>query len=968
MSAPSKNPSPAEAGTSPDFHYCFDGCVSDSARVKTDAVYRAAYGTNASHYDCTPQAVIEAASAEEVAAIFAQASRHRIPVTLRAGGTSLSGQSVSESVCIDIARRFRGMEILDGGKRVRVQPGLTIDEVNARLKPYGRKLGPDPASTSVAMIGGVIANNSSGMACGTEFNSYNTIESLKFVLPSGTIIDSADPHAHQLFAEREPELVSTLERLSRRVRGNGESVRSIEKHFAIKNSMGYSLNAFLDFDRPLDQFVHLLVGSEGTLAFIAEAVFRTLPLHPFAATSLAVFNTLTSATDTLPALVDSGAAALELLDDISIRIGQNIAGTPDDIRGFEPDGHTALLLEYQGDTQEEVDALALRGEEILTAANLYAPARFTADATERATAWKFRKSMYPVLAQARPTGTMALIEDISVPVDSLTDTVVAMQELLARHNYKDAPVLGHAKDGNLHFLMLDEFGTDADLARYSAFTDELVDTVLRFEGNLKAEHGTGRVMAPYVRRQYGDELYDVARELKFAVDPGNWMNPNVIITDDEKLHVKNLKKPPAVDKKINSCVECGFCEPVCPSRHLTLTPRQRIAVQRARAKADRAGDTELVAQLDSGFDYPGVDTCAADSMCATACPVGIDTGKFIKSVRATKVGAAKQSAWTVAAKRWDIATTAASTALTVAKAAPAPVVTAATGIGRVVIDPESIPLYTKDLPRGGASRARLGTFVGHADGKLAGIYLPACVNTMFGPARGGTGVTEAFVSLLDAARLRLFVPSGISGLCCATPWSSKGLTSGASIMSAKVADAITESLEAHPELAGLPIVSDASSCTEGFAEILSAQSRSAGSLSAGRRDVRVIDAVEFAANEIIDRVEFDHPVDSLTLHPTCSSLQLGLNPALEKLANAAAKEVHIPTGWHCCGFAGDRGMLHPELTGTSAREEAEDVAAIDASAHASCNRTCEIGMTRATGKPYRHILELLAAACAKTVR
>lgn len=946
-----------------DYRDCFEHAVGDAHQVKTDLVYRAAYGSNTSHYDYTPAAVVEATSAEEVGRIFAAARERGIPVTLRSGGSSLSGQAASDSVMVDVRKHFRGMDILDGGKRVRVQPGLTIDDVNLRLEPYGYKLGPDPASTSVATVGGVIANNSSGMACGTEFNSYQTIESMIFVLPSGTTINSADPDADRRFAEAEPELVDTLQRLTRRVRSNPESVAIIERHFAIKNSIGYTLNSFLDYDSPVEQFIHLLVGSEGTLAFIAEATFRTIPLRRFATTAMAVFSNLTSATDALPALKESGAATLELLDDNSIIEGQKIPGTPQEIHGFDPQGQTAMIVEYHTDTLEELRELERIGGRIMDGHNLFTPAEFFTDEARRAGAWKFRKSLYPIMAESRPTGTMALIEDIAVPVARLTDAVNSMGELFAKYSYRDALILGHAGDGNLHFTMTDDFYGDANLKRYQEFTDDLVDLVLGFEGNLKAEHGTGRVMAPFVRRQYGDELYEVARELKFAVDPQNWMNPDVIITDDPEIHLKNLKHPEEVEDEINNCVECGFCEAVCPSRDLTLTPRQRIVVRRARAKAEALGDTAAVQEIDDNYVYPGVQTCAVDSMCATACPVNIDTGKFIKSLRRADAKPAEQKVWNAAAKAWAPATKGAAAALTVASALPPALVQGVTGIGRVVLDPDTIPLYTKDLPRGGTARGgtgrggkdRGGQFVGAADGQLAGMYLPACVNTMFGPVRGGDGAPRAFQELLAKAGLKLFVPDNIDSLCCGTPWSSKGMADGHATMSGKVAASVCQALEDHPELRGLPIISDASSCTDGFADMLTGDDNVSDNAT-------VMDAVRFVAEEIVDKLDVAKAYDSVTLHPTCSSTQMGINGHLTTLAEACAHEVHVPLDWHCCGFAGDRGMLHPELTASSTKEEAAEAQALDADAHASCNRTCEIGLTRATGKPYRHVLELLAAA------
>ncbi|MGN0126372.1 FAD-binding oxidoreductase, partial [Glutamicibacter soli] len=246
--------------------------VGEPDRVKTRSIDRVAYASDASHYLYTPQAVVLAKDAREVSQLLAAANRNNQPVTLRSGGTSLAGQASGDGLMIDVRKNFRGITVLDGGQRVRVQPGATIRQVNARLGVYGTKLGPDPASEAACTVGGVIANNSSGMACGTEFNTYRTLESMTFVLPSGTMVDTAAPDADAQLAAAEPQLVATLEKLRDRVRSNPDSVAKIEKHFALKNTMGYGINAFLDFDSPAQLMAHLIIGSEGTLAFVAEAV------------------------------------------------------------------------------------------------------------------------------------------------------------------------------------------------------------------------------------------------------------------------------------------------------------------------------------------------------------------------------------------------------------------------------------------------------------------------------------------------------------------------------------------------------------------------------------------------------------------------------------------------------------------------------------------------------------------------
>ncbi|MCR2813850.1 FAD-binding and (Fe-S)-binding domain-containing protein [Microbacterium sp. zg.Y1084] len=923
--------------------------VGEPSRIKTRAIDRVAYASDASHFLLTPNAVVVAEDAAEVARVLRAANASGSRVTFRSGGTSLSGQASGDDLLVDTRQGFRRIEVLDGGARVRAQPGATVRQVNMRLLRTGHRLGPDPASEAACTIGGVVADNSSGMACGITENTYRTLESLVFVLPSGTVVDSAAPDADARLKAQEPELFDGLVRLQRRVRENPQSMAIIARQFSMKNTMGYGVNAFVDFDSPVQVLTHLLIGSEGTLAFIAEATYRTVPIQPKAATALAVFATLDDATRALPDLVATGAATIELMDATSIRVGQSFADAPAQILGFDVAAEAALLVEYQGATDEAVAELTARGARVLGEAPLRAAAAFSADPIARATAWKLRKGLYTSVAGARPSGTTALLEDIVVPVPALADTCESLHVLFERYGYRDSVIFGHAKDGNIHFMLTDRFAGDAAMGRFVGFTDEMVDLVLQAGGNLKAEHGTGRVMAPYVRRQYGDELYDVMRELKRLCDPAGILNPGVIIDDGTDAHLRDIKLPEPVEAEVDRCVECGYCEPVCPSKDLTLTPRQRIVVRRGMARAEAAGDHALVQALERDYDYEGGQTCAVDGMCVTACPVLINTGSLVKRLRRENANPVLAAGWKAAAQAWGPVTRIGAVALTTADAVPAGLVGAATLLGRAVLGTDTVPAYTDDLPAGGAKRRAKAGCQGGGTGDPVAVYLPACVNSMFGPAGDGIGVTEAFTRLVERAGIRVLVPEGIESLCCSTPWTSKGFAGGRDVMAQRVVDAVREA-SGDGELV---VVSDGASCTEGFAHIFA---------DAGL-DYRTEDAVDFVARLVLPVLGAVAPiVDSLVLHPTCSSTQMGLNPALQAVGAAVASTVTVPDAWGCCGFAGDRGMLHPELTASATAAEAAEVATIDADAHASCNRTCEIGMTRATGREYRHVLELLEQA------
>ncbi len=928
----------------------------DASQVRSRATDRLALGHDASHFALTPSAVATPRNADEVGRLFAVSAANRVPLTFRSGGTSLSGQAVTDGILVDTRRYFRDIEILDGGARVRVGPGATVRQVNARLAGYGRKLGPDPASEIACTLGGVVANNSSGMACGTVANTYRTLESLVLVLPSGSVIDTGAADADDRLLALEPELFHGLGGLRDRVRGNPASVRTIEHQFSMKNTMGYGLNSFLDHTSPVDILAHLVVGSEGTLAFVASVVMRTVPLLRHAMTGLLVFDTLSGATGSLPAILSTGPATIELLDAASLRVGQADPEADDSLRRINVDRHAALLVEYQADSAAAVADLSGTAHPVLSALPVTDPAQLTADPRARARLWHTRKGLYATVAGARPSGTTALLEDIVVPVPALLDTCETLTGLFARHGYSDSVIFGHAKDGNVHFMLTERLGGGGPLDRFVGFTEDLVELVLGHGGSLKAEHGTGRMMAPYVRRQYGDELYEVMQQIKALCDPRGLLNPGVLISEDTKAHISHLKVAPTVEAEVDRCVECGYCEPVCPSKDLTTTPRQRIALRREMEHARSVGDVTLLTELQDEYEYDAVDTCAVDGMCQTACPVLINTGDLVKRLRADNAGRLAGKGWTTAARHWAGVTRAASVALTTAGKLPAVLVTAPNTLGRRVIDADTLPLWSPDLPAGGTRRDG-GSMAGARSGALSAdaVYFTACVGTMFGPSQAGPGVKESFLQICSRAGITLAYPDGLGDLCCGTPWRSKGMKAGYAEMAGRVLPALWRA----SEQGALPIVCDAASCTEGLRQMLESELAAADGRYAA---LRVVDAVAFVEEHVLPKLSLTRRVGAMALHPTCSSTRMGLNDSLRAVAAAVADSVTVPDSWGCCAFAGDRGLLHPELTASATAAQATELAAGHFDAFASCNRTCELGMTRATGEQYQHVLEVVAWA------
>ena len=923
-------------------------------RVLDRPVDLIAFASDASFYRLIPRAVVFASGVDEIRALFKLSHELRVPMTFRAAGTSLSGQAVSDGVLVEVARNWRSVRVLEGGAKVQVQPGVIGAHVNHALRPFRAKMGPDPASINTCTVGGILSNNSSGMCCGVAQNAYHTLESLTFVLPSGTVIDTAEADADARFREAEPALAEGLLALKAELEGNAPLAGRIRAKYKTKNTTGYSLNAFLDFQRPVDIFRHLLVGSEGTLAFIAEAVLRSVPDLPVKVTGFLLFPDLHAACAAIPPLRDAGAAALELLDRASLRSVENQAGVPTAIKAL-PEGAAALLVEFHGaseSTRMDLERTALVASASLT---LLEPARFTHDPAEQALFWKIRSGTFPSVGAVRQRGTTVLIEDVAFPIERLADAAVDLTRLFSRHGYDEAIIFGHAKDGNLHFVITQSFNGPAEVDRYARFIDDVVELVVKkYDGALKAEHGTGRNMAPFVEAEWGPEAKAVMERLKDLVDPLRLLNPGVILNSDPRCHLADLKPMPGVEEEVDKCIECGYCEPKCPSRELTLTPRQRIVVRReiARLTASRE-NAPLLASLEAAFPYMALATCAVDGLCATACPVGIDTGQLTKHFR--RASHSRTSKWI---------------ALKLARnfASLEPLVRMGLRTGHLVqrtLGTKAMPALTRMLKKMGsahqwspempkAARALPVTDAGRAQA----IYFPACISRTMGHLPGEAdelSLARAFVKVAERAGVPLHIPHNVEGTCCGVPFSSKGY-----------ADAhrhsVNQSIERFWAWSGegrLPVVVDTSPCTYG---LLSSRAYLTEANQQRFDRLRILDSVAFAHDELLPRLKVLRRTGSVALHPVCSVTKLGISNKLEALAKACAEKVLVPRDAGCCGFAGDRGFSHPELTASATRDESAEVKREQVDACYSSSRTCEVGMTRSTGQIYRSILYLLEAS------
>ncbi len=895
-------------------------------RVLSGPVDLIKYASDASPYRKFPRAVVMAKTADDVAAVLAFGRAQGIPVTFRAAGTSLNGQGQTDGILVDVRRHFRGLTVLEDGAAVRVGTGTILGHVNRVLAPLGRRLGPDPASTDVATVGGVVANNSGGMRCGVTKDSYSTLRSLTFVLPSGTRIDTAAPGAAAEFEAAEPELAAGLMAIRDEIRADADLSARIRRKFEIKNTTGYRLCAFLDATSPLEIFRRLLVGSEGTLAYIPEVVFETVPQPAVTTTAWIHFADIDAAVAPVNDLIASGATAVELMvAPALITAAWNMVGAPQEWKELDPTS-AALLVEYGGATEEELATQVARGTELLGAHETIRPLAFTRDPAEIETAWRVREGLQGLVGRLRLPGTALILEDVCVPPARIAECARDLQPLLTRHGFLPG-VAGHASAGNLHFMLTPDFSKPADIERYEAFMEALVALIVdKYDGSLKAEHGTGVNMAPYVEREWGAQATELMWRTKRLADPDGVLSPGVVLSRDPTAHLRDLKTTPPIEETATTCVECGFCEPVCPSRDLTTTPRQRIVLRREIAR--QPDGSALQSALLDELGYQALDTCAADGSCQLACPVGIDTGALVKELRAQRHTRRAERAALETAKRWGAVEGASRTALRFGGGAAR-----RTRKGRALPGPASGSL--PETPRAGA----------------AAVYVPSCTNRIF-----GGGPIEALVAVSARAGLPVWIPPDVQGSCCGLPWSSKGFGDA----HAHKVEEMVERLWAWSDEGALAIVIDAASCTGAIVEPGEGTltKANAGLLA----ELQIVDSVAWAHDRLLPELEIVRKTGAAAIHPTCATNRQGNARRLAALAAALADDVYQPPTATCCGFAGDRGITHPELTAGATRQEASELEGRHFDAYLSSNRTCEIGLTRATGAAYESVINALDRA------
>lgn len=913
-------------------------------RIYTDELRRLAWGTDAGFYRLIPQIVIRSNSEEEVSMLLKAADKYQLPVTFRAAGTSLSGQAISDSILIVAGKHWEQYEVLEEGKVIRLQPGIIGQRVNEILKPYGQKFAPDPASVKSAMVGGIVMNNASGMNCGTHANSDKVLRSVRMVLADGTCLDTGNPESRRAFQEKRPDFIRRIEELRDQVRANKSLAERIRYKYAIKNVTGLNILPFIRFDDPFDIIAHLLVGSEGTLAFLSEVTMTTEYDYPCKASAMLYFSDIKEACRAVVAMkklmneqgnwIVKGA---ELLDKKSLASVNDTTG----------ENLTAVLTETKAHTPEELQQYIRQIEACLQVFNTYTPVHFTDKPEEYSRYWAIRSGIFPSIGGTRKLGTTCLIEDVAFHIEDLPEATAELQALLARHGYEDACIYGHALEGNYHFILNQSFHTDEEVKRYEDLMNDVKTLVVdKYDGSLKAEHGTGRNMAPFVRYEWGDNAFELMKSVKQLFDPKNLLNPGVIFNDDPKCHIKHFKPLPLTNPKVDRCIECGFREVNCLTCGFALSSRQRIVIQREISRLRQSGDDpQRLATLLKEYKYWGNQTCAGDGLCSMSCPMHINTGELTHDIRQAELpkGSTGYQMGDFAARHFAGIKNSLRPVLTLADTAHAVMgTTLMTSLTRGMHQTLGIPLWTPAMPKAYRIRKQLRSHITAKPDKV--VYFPSCINQTMGLARKSPeemALVDKMVSLLQKGGFEVIFPDNMDKLCCGTIWESKGMMDIADRKSKELEEALWKASEEGR----YPVLCDQSPCLHRMRETI--------------KKIKLYEPAEFIYTFLRDRLIFTPTDEPVAIHITCSMRRMGLADTIINVAKLCSKNVFVPEEIGCCGFAGDRGFTHPEVNAYALRKLRPQLEEKGIQRGYSNSRTCEIGLTTNSGVPYVSIAYLV---------
>ncbi len=614
--------------------------------IRFDAISRALYSTDASVYQIRPLGVVIPKNREDIIGTVEICRRFRCPLTMRGGGTSQAGQAIGEGIQIDTSKYYnRVLEVNAEERWVLVEPGIVLDELNAQIASLGLRFAPDISTASRATIGGMMANNSCGARSVLYGKTIDHVLEQTVLLADGSIAHFRD------IARDEVPAGDTLEAACyRTVLGLAEEhAAEIDRRYPkiLRRVGGYNLDEFTDPAKPVN-LAKIMVGSEGTLGVVLEAKLRLVPLPKAKAVMVIGFHDLLESLSAAPVILKHQPSAIEVMDKAILdNTRQNIA--LDRIRTaiVQGDPASTLCVEFYGDRKEDLPPRLQALEQDLRARKLGYHYHLETDPAAQALIWSLREAALGLsMAMKGDAKSISFVEDTAVTPEKLSSFIGRFLAIVNAHE-TTAGVYAHASVGCLHVRPVVNMKTEEGIGKFASIAEQVADLVVEYGGALSAEHGDGMVRSPFMRKLFGDVLYEAFREIKRTFDPLGILNPGKIV--DSPPLTSNLRfgtsykaiNPPTwfdyseyggFAGAVEMCSGVGACRKtlagtMCPSYMAT---RDESATTRGRANALRlalSGQLEESGLGDQGV-YQALDLCLECRACKAECPVNVDVARF----------------------------------------------------------------------------------------------------------------------------------------------------------------------------------------------------------------------------------------------------------------------------------------------------------------------------------------------------
>ena len=904
-------------------------------RIYIDYLRRFALGTDASCYRYIPQVVIRAYSEDEIIKILKLSDKFNLALTFRAYGSSLSGQGLSDSILVITTTNWDKIQV--NSDSIRLDCGVIGSDANAILKDSSKKIGPDPATITMASIGGIVANNSSGMCCGVKQNSYQTIKSIRVILQDGTILDTSNKQNIESFLQTHKTMADSLLDLRKKILQDSTLRDLISKKYKIKNTTGYSINSLLDFDNIKDILNHIFVGSEGTLGFISSVELYSIKDCKFKACGLLFYKNMLEASEAVKILAryDDIIQSAEIMDYGSLKSVQNLKDIPEIL--FEiKEGYACILIQTESDSQEQINENLKIIKDSLKNTNMALDALYSQDEKVFNKWWKIRKGLLPIASMARNDGSSVITEDVCFEIDKLGDGINEIENLFKKYDFNGI-IFGHALSGNVHFIITPNLNNKQERENFENLVFDMATIVSSMGGSIKAEHGTGRMVAPFVEMEWGKKAYEINKKIKDIFDKKNLLNPDVIITNDPLIHTKNIKEMPKVEDFIDKCMECGFCQKACPSEALTLNPRQRITIWREMERLREKNSQESMLLLDTlqkQYEYLGNETCAACSMCATLCPLEIDTANIALNLRQRETNKLAKHI----IKNMPFYTKSASSGLNMIHFSPnlfSNLSTKARKISR------KLPYIYKNTPRGNHFKPSKNQIKNND----CVVYFTTCINRTF--KTNDTPLYKVVESLCNKANINVIYPKEIENMCCGKAFFQYKQLHDENTQK------ILQILLTISDNGKIPIILDHSACSMHLVKILKDSK------------LKIYDLPQYIYEVILNKVKINKINEDIAVYAMCALKKNHLDSIIEHISQSCTNGKIIKNNVFCCGFAGNKGFFTPELNKNALKKLTNFYDTKTIKRGFSSSTTCEIGLNDYSNISWQNIAYLVDEVTSK---